>query len=113
MQVHLAVDNSGASKGYAFVLYANAPSAEAAFQNADGKTFQGRLLHVLPAAAKKEHKLDEFAISRLPLKKQQLIRKRAEAASSSFNWNSLFMSQDAVNTSMAERLGVSCISQEF
>jgi multiple RNA-binding domain-containing protein 1 len=51
--------------------------------------------------------LDEFEISKLPLKQQNLIRKRAKAASSSFSWNSLFMSQDAVNSSVAERLGVS------
>ncbi len=78
----------------------------AAFQRTDGTTFQGRLLHVLPAAAKKEQELDEFAISKLPLKQQRLIRKRAEAASSSFNWNSLFMNPDAVMASTAERLKV-------
>jgi multiple RNA-binding domain-containing protein 1 len=80
-------------------------SALAAFQT-DGSTFEGRIIHILPAAAKREG-LDEFAISKLPLKKQQLLRKKAEAASSTFNWNSLFMSQDAVNTAVAERLGVS------
>ncbi|KAL8347037.1 hypothetical protein RB598_000741 [Gaeumannomyces tritici] len=31
----------------------------------------------------------------------------AEAASTSFNWNALYMSQDAVNASVADRLGVS------
>ena len=78
-----------------------------AFQTMDGETFQGRLLHIIPANAKREQGLDEFSLSKLPLRKQNMIRKRAEAASSSFNWNSLFMSQDAVNTSVANRLGVS------
>lgn len=100
------MDGRGKSKGFALVLYGDSSAALAAFQNADGSPFQGRIIHVLPAAAKKEGKLDEFALSKLPLKKQNLIRKRAEAASSSFNWNSLYMSQDAVNASMAERLGV-------
>jgi len=81
-------------------------AAVAAFQ-LDGSTFQGRLLHILPAAPKREFKLDEFALSKLPLKKQLLLKKKAEAASSTFNWNSLFMSQDAVNTAVAERLGIS------
>ncbi|EON98528.1 putative pre-rrna processing protein [Phaeoacremonium minimum UCRPA7] len=67
----------------------------------------GRLLHILPAAPKKELAVDEFAISKLPLKKQNLIKKRAEAASTTFNWNSLYMSQDAVVASTAARLGVS------
>ena len=66
---------------------------------------------MLPGTAKKESKLDEFAISKLPLKKQNLIRKKAEAASHSFNWNSLFMSQDDVNSSTAARLGVSLESR--
>lgn len=36
-----------------------------------------------------------------------MIRKKAEAASNNFNWNSLYMNQDAVNASVANRLGVS------
>ena len=88
------------------VKFADPASAIAAFGDADGKTFQGRILHVLPAKAKRETKLDEFALSKLPLKKQNQIRKKAEAASTTFNWNSLFMDQAAVNDSVAARLGV-------
>ena len=73
----------------------------------DGATFQGRIIHIIPANAKRELGLDEFGTSKLPLKKQNLIRKKAEAASTTFNWNSLYMNQDAVNTSVANRLGVS------
>lgn len=61
----------------------------------------------MPGNAKRDTGLDEFEISKLPLKKQNMIRKKAEASSNSFNWNSLYMSQDAVNASMANRLGVS------
>ncbi|KAK4105737.1 hypothetical protein N658DRAFT_513115 [Parathielavia hyrcaniae] len=93
-------------EGFAMIRYDQPPAALAAFQT-DGSIFQGRIIHILPASAKRENKLDEFAISKLPLKKQQLLKKKAEAVSSSFNWNSLFMSQDAVNTAVAERLGVS------
>jgi len=107
LQVHLPVDSQGKTKGYALVLYEDPSAALAAFQQADGTTFQGRIMHVLPAAKKRESQLDEFAISKLPLKKQNLIRKKAEAASNTFNWNSLYMNQDAVNASVAERLGVS------
>lgn len=73
----------------------------------DGATFQGRIIHIIPANAKRELGLDEFGISKLPLRKQNLIRKKTEAASTTFNWNSLYMNQDAVNTSVANRLGVS------
>jgi multiple RNA-binding domain-containing protein 1 len=78
-----------------------------ALRDMDGKVFQGRLLHILPAAAKREDKLDDFALSKLPLKKQQAIKRKREAASATFNWNSLYMNADAVMSSVADRLGVS------
>jgi len=89
------------------VQFEDHEAATEAFHNLDGEAFQGRLLHILPAAAKRDNKLDEFEIAKLPLKKQRQIKKKAEATSSTFNWNSLYMNQDAVNSSIAERLGVS------
>lgn len=73
----------------------------------DRQTFQGRLLHIIPATAKRETKLDDFALSKLPLKKQHLIKRRREAASTTFNWNALYMNADAVVSSVADRLGLS------
>lgn len=87
------------------MLFTKPSDAVAAFQALDGATFQGRIIHIIPADAKREQ--DEFALSNLPLKKQNLIRRKKEAASTTFNWNSLYMSQDAVNASVAARLGVS------
>lgn len=66
-------------------------SAINAYKTLDGKDFQGRLLHVLPATAKKTHKIDEYELSKLPLKKQKQIRRKMEASTSTFNWNSLYM----------------------
>jgi multiple RNA-binding domain-containing protein 1 len=40
------------------------------------------------------------------LKKQREIKRKAEAAGSSFNWNSLYMNADAVMSVVADRLGV-------
>ncbi|KAF7547730.1 hypothetical protein G7Z17_g7523 [Cylindrodendrum hubeiense] len=106
-EVHLPVDGSGTSKGFALILFADPSQAVEAFQAMDGATFQGRIIHIIPASAKRDTGLDEFAISKLPLKKQNMIKRKAEAAASTFNWNALYMNQDAVNTSVAERLGVS------
>ncbi|KAK2592378.1 Multiple RNA-binding domain-containing protein 1 [Conoideocrella luteorostrata] len=106
-EVHLPVTAAGSTKGFALVLFADPSDAVKAFQALDGATFQGRIIHIIPANAKREQGLDEFGISNLPLKKQNMMRKKAEAASTSFKWNSLYMSQDAVNTSVANRLGVS------
>jgi multiple RNA-binding domain-containing protein 1 len=89
------------------VQYSNPDSAAEAFHQLDGEPFQGRLLHILPAANKRENKLDDFAISKLPIKKQKQIKKKAEASSTTFNWNSLYVNQDAVNSAVAARLGVS------
>ncbi|KAI0009419.1 RNA-binding domain-containing protein [Xylariaceae sp. FL0662B] len=105
-EVHVPTDSSSNNRGMGFVLFASPDDAVNAFQ-ADHSAFQGRILHVLPASAKRDHNLDEFALSKLPLKQQNLIKKRAKAAVSRFNWNSLYMSQDAVNTSVADRLGIS------
>lgn len=77
-----------------------------ALKNLDRRPFQGRLMHVMPANAKKEIGLDEFAISKLPLKKQQQIKRKAEATLSTFNWNSMYMNSDAVISSISDRLGV-------
>lgn len=89
------------------MLFTDPSGAVEAFQAMDGATFQGRILHIIPASAKRDTGLDEFAISKLPLKKQNMIRKKQEAAATTFNWNALYMSQDAVNASVADRLGVS------
>ena len=64
-------------------------------------------MHVLPASPKRDGALDEYALSKLPHKKQLLLRKKAGAASASFQWNTLFMNPDAVLASTAEKLGVS------
>ena len=66
-------------------------AAAQALQDLDGKPFQGRLLHIIPSAAKKQTGLDEIAISKLPLIKQQQIKRKAEAASYTFNWSSMYM----------------------
>ncbi|KAJ9646495.1 Multiple RNA-binding domain-containing protein 1 [Coniosporium tulheliwenetii] len=107
-EVHVPLDSaSGTAKGFAYVHFHKPEDAVEAFKQMDGKIFQGRLLHILPAAAKREIKLDEYAISKLPLKKQKQIQRKSEAASSTFNWNALYMSTDAVMSSISDRLGVS------
>ncbi|KAH8682187.1 hypothetical protein BX600DRAFT_478980 [Xylariales sp. PMI_506] len=106
-EIHVPMTKTNCNQGIAFVSYNEAEAAAEAFQNADGATFQGRMLHVLPSSAKRDHQLDEFSLSKLPLKQQNLLRKKAQAATSKFNWNSLYMNIDSVLTSTADRLGIS------
>lgn len=61
-----------------------------AYKAMDKKIFQGRILHIIAGAAKRENKLDEFAIAKLPLKKQLELKKKS-TATNSFNWNSMYM----------------------
>ena len=95
------------SKGTAFIQFFDPPDAGQALGGLDGVPFQGRLLHILPASDKKDTKLSEFEVSKLPLKQQKALKRKAEASSASFSWNSLYMNPDAVLASVASRLGVS------
>ncbi|EME83400.1 uncharacterized protein MYCFIDRAFT_164576, partial [Pseudocercospora fijiensis CIRAD86] len=107
-EVHIPLDKkSGSAKGFAYIQYSDPDSAERALVDRDGQTFQGRLIHIIPAFAKKESKLDDFELSKLPLKKQQQIKRKREAANTMFNWNALYMNQDAVVSSVANSLGIS------
>ncbi|KAI5287632.1 Multiple RNA-binding domain-containing protein 1 [Ascosphaera aggregata] len=107
-EIHIAFDTRfEKSKGFAYVQYFEAEHAIAAYKALDGQDFQGRLLHILPATSKKTYKLDDYELSKLPLKKQQQIKRKQEAQSQTFSWNALYMNADAVMASVAERLGVS------
>lgn len=91
----------------AFVQFESPEHAVKAFQEYDGTVLQGRLLHIIPGAAKRESKMNEYAISQLPLKQQRLIQRKSESRSAQFNWSFLYMNPDAVMSSVAERLGIS------
>ncbi|KAI9835473.1 MAG: hypothetical protein M1819_002391 [Sarea resinae] len=107
-EVHLPINAStGTTKGFAYIQYADPGSAQQAYRELDKKVFQGRLLHILPAAAKRNSNFDEHTLAKLPLKKQKQIKRKAEAASSVFNWNSMYMNSDAVMSSISDRLGIS------
>ena len=98
---------SGMNKGFAHITFTEPLFAHQALTALDQRPFQGRLLHILPSSPKRQPSFDEYAFSKLPLKKQAQIRRKAEATTSTFQWNSLFMSADAVVASVADRLKVS------
>lgn len=107
-EVHIAVDTrTGKSKGFVYIQFARNHDAVSAYNALDKQIFQGRLLHILAGEAKKDHRLDEFALKNLPLKKQRELKRKAQAGKSQFNWNSLYMNNDAVLESVAAKMGVS------
>lgn len=91
-EVHVPLSKAdGKGKGFAFVQFQNHDHALEAYLDNDNTIFQGRLLHIISAKAKKDTKLDEFEISKLPLKKQKEIRRKQDAVRATFNWNSLYL----------------------
>ena len=97
----------GKGKGFAFVQFQNPNEAVEAYLDNDNTIFQGRLLHIISAKAKKDTKLDDYEISKLPLKKQKEIRRKQNAVKATFNWNSLYLNADAVMSTIASRMGIS------
>lgn len=87
--------------------FKNPDEAVEAYLDNDNTIFQGRLLHIISAKAKKDTKLDEFEISKLPLKKQKEIKRKQDASRATFNWNSLYLNADAVMSTIASRMGIS------
>ena len=65
------------------------------------------MLHIISGKAKRNDALDEFAISKLPLKKQKEVLRKKSASAATFNWNSLYLNTDAVLSTVAERLNIS------
>lgn len=107
-EVHIAIDTrTGKSKGFVYVQFADSADAVRAYRALDKQIFQGRLLHILPGQKKKDHRLDEFDLKNLPLKKQRELKKKDQAGKTQFSWNSLFMNTDAVLDSVASKMGVS------
>lgn len=93
-----------ASKGLAFVLFSDPAHALAAYRAKDGSTFQGRLLHLLPAVNKDAPADTHKKAATL---KQTRAEQKKHDAGKDFNWSMLYMSSDAVASSIADRLGVS------
>ncbi|KIY02083.1 uncharacterized protein Z520_02221 [Fonsecaea multimorphosa CBS 102226] len=107
-EIHLVTDTrKSTGKGLGYVQFVEPEHAEQALLELDGKDFKGRLMHILPSSDKKIQKLTEFEISQLPLKQQRALKRKNDASSSTFSWNSLYMNPAAVLASVADRLKVS------
>eukprot|EP01147_Barroeca_monosierra_P009320 gene9320-1587_t len=102
-EVHLPIDTETKQpKGIAFIRYVSPENAVHAFSELDAK---GRLLHILPARDR-EHDLGitNFEENNFKNKKLQELKSKRE---NSYNWNSLFLRQNAVADSMAHDLQIS------
>ncbi|XP_038059469.1 probable RNA-binding protein 19 [Patiria miniata] len=89
-------------KGFAFITFMMPEHAVKAFTDLDGKTFQGRLLHILPGKEKKTAEAEGGDREGSSYKNQKKAKEKARSGSS-HNWNSLFIGSDAVAEAIAQK----------
>ncbi|KAJ1890502.1 Multiple RNA-binding domain-containing protein 1, partial [Kickxella alabastrina] len=108
-EVHMPISkDTKRPKGFAYILYLLPEHAVKAFKSMDNKVFLGRLLHVLPGKEKPQpREADDAQLGFKSTVKKERDAKRKALAGSDFNWNSLYMSADAVADSISERLSIS------
>ncbi|KAH7340634.1 RNA-binding domain-containing protein [Rhizoctonia solani] len=109
-QVHIPLTSERTSKGLAYVSFTDIDSAERALNEMDHASFQGRLLHVMPAVVrtgKEEADSRSMSASQKSSLKKDKATKRKEDAGRDFNWGMLYMNSDAVLSSVADRLKIS------
>jgi multiple RNA-binding domain-containing protein 1 len=112
VEVHIMRDReTKSSRGLAYVQFVLPQHAVKAMAEADGQIFQGRLMHVLPGATQKVYDQHPGAKNgdgsgEGGLYKHQKKAEQREDKELEYNWNSLFMSSNAVADAMSNRLDV-------
>ena len=97
-QVHIPLDPlSKQSKGLAYVTFVQPSAALSAYETLDKKSFQGRLLHVLPAVDRKDKPEGPDAGKQKSSLRDERKAKRKAAAGHEFNWSMLYMNVRQAN----------------
>ncbi|KAJ3863372.1 hypothetical protein EV359DRAFT_73647 [Lentinula novae-zelandiae] len=107
-QVHIPVDPSTRQpKGLAYVTFAKAADAVTAYEVLDKTSFQGRIVHILPAVDRKgKFEVKEGEGAKRSVKDENNAQRKA-TAKKEFNWSMLYMNSDAVASSIADRMNIS------
>ncbi|KAJ4490517.1 hypothetical protein J3R30DRAFT_93378 [Lentinula aciculospora] len=107
-QVHIPVDPSTRQpKGLAYVTFAKATDALTAYEVLDKTSFQGRLVHILPAVNRKgKFEVEEGEGAKRSVNDDKNAKRKATAGKE-FNWSMLYMNSDAVASSIADRMNIS------
>ncbi|KAJ3901960.1 hypothetical protein F5879DRAFT_276172, partial [Lentinula edodes] len=106
-QVHIPVDPSTRQpKGLAYVTFAKAADAVTAYEVLDKTSFQGRIVHILPAVDRKgKFEVKEGEGAKRSVKDENNAQRKATAGKE-FNWSMLYMNSDAVASSIADRMNI-------
>lgn len=103
-ETHLPIDKGTKKiKGFGFITFLFPEHALRAFAELDGTIFQGRMLHLIPGQSKPE--------TSIPLDAKSSFKKKRELdqhknASSGHNWNSLFISLNAISDAISEKYSI-------
>jgi multiple RNA-binding domain-containing protein 1 len=91
-QVHIPLDPlTKQSKGLAYVTVSTGPDAYSAYLALDKKSFQGRLLHILPAQDRHNaNQVEEGEGNKKTVKGERDVKRKANAGKA-FNWSMLYM----------------------
>ncbi|KAM0754854.1 RNA-binding domain-containing protein [Meredithblackwellia eburnea MCA 4105] len=105
--IHIPIDQQKKlPKGLAYVSFSSSASALAALNALDQRSFQGRLLHILPAVSRNPTKRDLAQSNGDRSLKQSKLDGLKTESGTGLNWATLYMNSDAVMTSVAERLNI-------
>ena len=106
VEVNMPIDNfSKKPKGFAHITCMFPEKALKAFNDLDGKIFQGRMLHILPGKTKEDPTEAEANSEGINFKKKKELELKKKAQSN-HNWNSLFINSDSVANLMSARYNV-------
>ena len=106
-EVTLPVDTETEKiKGFAFITYVFPEHAMKAFSELDRSTFQGRLLHVIPAEAKPNDDYNQMPHGSSSAFKKRKTDELKSEATRSHNWNALFLSANAVADILSSKLNI-------
>ncbi|KAJ4465340.1 RNA-binding domain-containing protein [Lentinula lateritia] len=107
-QVHIPVEPSTRQpKGLAYVTFAKPADAVTAYEVLDKTSFQGRIVHILPAVDRKgKFEVKEREGAKRSVKDENNAQRKATAGKE-FNWSMLYMNSDAVASSIADRMNIS------
>ncbi|KIL64369.1 hypothetical protein M378DRAFT_595167 [Amanita muscaria Koide BX008] len=106
-KVHIPLDpTTKQSKGLAYISFSKPENALAAYEKLDGRSFQGRLLHILAAVDRKGAFQVEDGEGKKRSLKDERNAKRKATAGKEFNWSMLYMNPDAVAASVADRFNI-------
>jgi multiple RNA-binding domain-containing protein 1 len=107
-ELHLPIDDTGQSRGYAFVLYVVPENAVRALSELDSTIWQGRLIHIMPARTQRTQDDDEDGAnddSKSSYKRDKLAKDRSRTNDNTTS-NPIYLRTDTVVGALADRYGV-------